>query len=159
MTEQTTIAPVRRSVTVAATPAEAFATFTTRMAAWWPLATHHLGEEPPIDVVVEPIAGGRWYERAAGGAEREWGRVLAYEPPGRILLAWHLDGTFAYDPDAERAADVEVTFAAVAGGTRVTLEHRGFERQNEGLRAAHAVAQEGGWSGILEGLVQLAGAA
>jgi len=84
-----TIAPVRRSVFVRATPERAFEVFTEQVASWWP-ASHSLLEHQ-VAVVVEPAEGGRWYERGPAGEECDWGRVLAYEPPRRLVLSWLLD--------------------------------------------------------------------
>jgi uncharacterized protein YndB with AHSA1/START domain len=80
-----------------------------------------------VAIVVEPRPGGRWFERDAEGAECEWGKVLAWEPPTRVLLGWQLNSRFAYDP--EFLTEVELTFAAATGGgSIVTLEHRNLER-------------------------------
>jgi uncharacterized protein YndB with AHSA1/START domain len=77
--------------------------------------------------VIEPFAGGRWFERDAEGGETSWGRVLAFEPPERLLLAWQLNSQFRYDPAFE--TEVELTFTpSDGGGSRVTLEHRNLER-------------------------------
>ena len=81
MTVQT-IEPVRRQITVNASQQTAFEVFTSRMASWWKPG-HHIGEKPFVDIVVEPRAGGRWFERDADGAECEWGSVLEWDPPGR----------------------------------------------------------------------------
>ncbi len=147
-----TVAPVTRGVAVARTPEEAFRVFTERMGEWWPLETHHIGEQPAQTAVIEPYAGGRWFERAADGTECDWGRVIAWEPPDRIVLGWHLGPDWKYDPDEATATEVEIRFTAERPGrTRVELEHRGFERlgdRAEELRAP--VASENGWSGLLE---------
>ncbi|MFI9011776.1 SRPBCC family protein [Actinosynnema sp. NPDC053489] len=142
---------VRRSVTVAAPPERAFEVFTAKFAAWWP-PTHHIGAAALADAVVEPFAGGRWFERGVDGSECDWGVVLAYEPPTRLVLSWHIDGDWSHDPDPARASEVEVTFTEVAGGTRVDLVHRGFERHAaSAARVRDGVAGEGGWTGILAG--------
>jgi hypothetical protein len=67
MTEQTTLS-ASTMVTVRATPERAFDVFTAGFATWWPLDSHHIGEQDAVDVVMEPHAGGRWYERAADGS-------------------------------------------------------------------------------------------
>ncbi|MBB5808765.1 uncharacterized protein YndB with AHSA1/START domain [Saccharothrix ecbatanensis] len=141
---------VRRSVTVAASPERAFEVFTAKFATWWP-PTHRIGATDIADVVVEPHEGGRWFERGVDGAECDWGAVLAYEPPDRLLLSWHLDGTWSYDPDPERASEVEVTFTAVDAGTLVELVHRGFDRHATPPGQVMArVSGEGGWGHILD---------
>ena len=144
-----TIAPVRRSVFVAVPPERAFRVFAEGFAGWWP-ASHSVLDAEQAGAYIEPAAGGRWYERGVDGKECDWGRVLAYEPPDRLLLSWHLDQEFEPDPDPSRAGEVEVTFTREGDGTRVVLEHRGFERRADGgAQVAESVAGEGGWSGLL----------
>ncbi len=118
--------PVRRSVTLKADPARAFEVFAAGMDRWWP-RTHSVGSSPQRRVVLEPVAGGRWYEIGEDGSECLWGKVLAYEPPARLLLAWQIDVDWRYDPSL--VTEVEVRFTPLAeGGTRVDLEHRDLER-------------------------------
>ncbi|GLY54549.1 SRPBCC family protein [Lentzea sp. NBRC 102530] len=142
---------VRRSVLVNAGADHAFKVFTEKFVTWWP-AAHHISDAALEDVVVEPRAGGRWYEVDQNGAECDWGRVKAWEPPSRLLLAWHLDGDWDYDPDPARASEVEITFTAEGDGTRVELVHRDFERHFvKPERVRDGVGGEGGWGGILLG--------
>ncbi|WP_434447847.1 SRPBCC family protein [Lentzea sp. E54] len=145
---------VRRSVLVNAGADHAFKVFTEKFVTWWPPA-NHIGEADLEDVVVEPREGGRWYEIGTDGAECDWGSVTAWEPPSRLLLAWHLDGDWAYDPDPARASEVEITFTPEGSGTRVELVHRGFERHfTRPDRVRDGVGGEGGWGGILLGFRQ-----
>ena len=142
---------VRRSVLVNAGADHAFKVFTEKFVTWWPPA-HHIGAAELKDVVVEPRDGGRWYEIGTDGAECEWGFVKAWEPPSRLLLAWHLNGDWDYDPDPERASEVEITFTPEDSGTRVELVHRGFERHfTKPEQVRTGVGGEGGWGGILLG--------
>ena len=93
------------------------------------------------NIVVEPKAGGRLFERDAQGNETDWGKVLAYEPPHRLLLGWQLTSSWKFDPDF--LTEVEVTFAAnKKGGTDVRLEHRNLERF--GAEAEKTAASLGG---------------
>ena len=108
---------IRKTVLVDFTPEEAFDLFTARVASWWPVRSHSYGGEDVTDVVIEPHVGGRVYEVTAAG-EQDWAAVLAWEPPGRLLLDWQIG-------DA-RGTEVEVTFEPEGPGTRVVLEHRGF---------------------------------
>jgi uncharacterized protein YndB with AHSA1/START domain len=140
-----TIAPVVKEVDVKAPPERAFALFTARMGAWWP-RTHSIGASPQVEVVVEPYAGGRWFERGEDGAECPWGRVLDWAPPRRLLLAWQIDAAFKYDPAFE--TELEITFTDLAPGTRVRLEHRNLERFGESA-AAFAETLGGGWPTIV----------
>lgn len=150
------IKPVVKSVSVRASPKRAFEAFTANMAQWWP-ASHHIGAAPFETVVIEPRVGGRWYERAADGAETNWGKVLAWNPPRRFVLAWQISADWAYDPDL--LSEVEVTFEphAADGTTTVTLEHRRLELL--GARAREmADAFDGGWLGIMQSFVDFVGA-
>lgn len=142
------IAPIVQTVDVRAAPARAFALFTERMADWWPRG-RTIAANPHVAIVVEPFAGGRWYERDADGTECGWGRVLAWEPPSRLLLGWQIDARWRYDPAFQ--TEVELTFAPLPeGGTRVRLEHRDLERFGADA-AAHADLLRGGWPGFLAG--------
>jgi uncharacterized protein YndB with AHSA1/START domain len=121
-----TIAPIVRKVTVKASPARAFELFCAHMERWWP-AGRTVGKQPHVAIVMEPRPGGRWFERDADGVETHWGKVLAWEPPSRLLLAWQLNSQWQYDP--QFLTEVELAFApADGGGTLVTLEHRDLER-------------------------------
>jgi len=120
-----TIAPVVTSVEVKAPPARAFEIFTGDIGRWWP-AGKTVAKTPHVNVVIEPRAGGRWYEIDAEGAVTPWGEVMAWEPPRRLLLGWRLNSRFTYDADF--LTEVELTFAPRGAGTLVTLEHRNLER-------------------------------
>ena len=97
------------------------------------------------------VRRGRWFERDADGNECNWGFVTEFEPPSRLLLAWHLGPEWGYDPDPEKATEVEITFTAVVDGTLVELEHRGFEKHGEtGAKMRDAVSAPGGWTDLLQ---------
>ena len=149
MTLQIQPAPVRRAVVVAATPERAFRIFADDIGRWWP-ASHHVGASAMKDAVIEPRAGGRWYEIDDDGSECDWGQVLAWEPPHRLVLAWQLDAAFRYDPGL--VTEVEVNFIPQPDGrTRVELEHRNLERYAEAAEAVRGqVGGPGGWPAILE---------
>ena len=151
------VEPVIRSVHVAATPARAFEVFSTGIGRWW-IPTHSIlpSKSPQASVTIEPRVGGRWYERGEDGSECDWGHVLAWEPPRRLVLAWQLDAQWEFDPAL--VTEVEVRFEpAPGGGTDVTLEHRCLERYGAGAEAARSgLASEGGWSGLLERYRQIA---
>src|SRR5581483_11251643 len=103
------VAPIRRTIDLAVEPARAFDVFTRHVRDWW-----------KADVVIEPRVGGRWYERCADGSESEWARVVAYEPPKRLLFNWHaFDGA---------PTEIEVRFDGPAPRrTNVNVTHRRFE--------------------------------
>jgi activator of Hsp90 ATPase-like protein len=146
---QITVAPVRKSVRVDAGAARAFDVFTAGLTRWWP-RTHHIGTAPMKEGVIEPRVGGRWYERGEDGSECEWGKVLVWEPPFRVVLAWHITPQFKYDPT--RFSEVEVRFIAEgAAATRVELEHRNLDRfgADEGAQMREKVAAPNGWTAIM----------
>jgi uncharacterized protein YndB with AHSA1/START domain len=149
MTE-TTVA-VRRSVTVNASPERAFDVFTAGFSTWWPLESHHIGATMATEVVIEPRSGGRWFERDADGNECDWGYVTEFEPPHRLRLTWHLTPEYTFDPDPDKASEIEISFTAADAGTLVEVEHRGFERRGEdGARTREAVSAPGGWADLLQ---------
>ena len=145
----TTIQPIRKQLTVRASPEKAFEVFTAGMGRWWN-AEYHIGTEPFATAVVEPREGGRWYERGTGGGECQWGRVLVWSPPERVVLDWQITGAWQFDPDLH--TELEVRFAAEGPAeTRVELEHRGLEALGEHAQSIRAVFDSpGGWSGLLD---------
>jgi uncharacterized protein YndB with AHSA1/START domain len=151
-----TPAAIRKTLTVRATPERAFEIFTDGFGRWWP-ATHSIGDAPFKTATIEPRVGGRWYSLTQDGVEHEWGDVLAWEPPARLVLAWRLNGEFTYDPAL--LTEVEIRFAAQADGqTRVDFEHRGLERLGAGAGADQIRSgMDQGWSLILENYTAAAG--
>ncbi len=141
-------APVRKSVLVQATPERAFEVFTARLGEWWP-RSHRIGPSEPQTWIIEPHAGGRWFERDVDGTECDFGRVLAWEPPHRLLLAWQLSADFKYVRDFE--TEVELRFTPEgARATRVELEHRHLERYGElAERVRERVGAPSGWGQVL----------
>ena len=139
-------AAIRKTFTLRATPERAFQVFTAGFGGWWP-RTHYVGDSPLTGAVIEPRAGGRWYERDARGRESEWGTVLSYEPPHRLLLGWGFNADFKYDQNL--LTEVELSFTAnAAGGTEVRLEHRNLERF--GADAAKVASRVGGgWQALM----------
>jgi uncharacterized protein YndB with AHSA1/START domain len=115
------VAPVRKRIRVNADPARAFDIFTGAMKTWWP-ARHSINGSPIADIVLEPRVGGRWFERGEDGSECQWGQVLAWEPPSRLVLAWQISTAWRFDPDL--VTEVEVRFSDDNGGALVELEHR-----------------------------------
>lgn len=140
-------APVVKRLLVEADVSRAFEAFTANIGRWWPRA-HSTASAPQADVIIEPHLGGRWYERAIDGSEWEWGKVLVWEPPAHLVLAWQLNADFRYDPSL--ITEVELRFTALASGqTQVDFEHRFLERMGE--RAAETRDKfDSGWPGILE---------
>ena len=148
---ESTLAAVRREILVHVPQQRAFTVFTERFDSWWPRG-HHIGGSDMREAVLEPRAGGRWYERSVDGSECDWGRVLAWEPPGRVVLSWAITPQWGVEPDPARASEIEVTFEPEGdAATRVRLEHRHLERHGDGAAEMRdAVSREGGWGGLLE---------
>jgi uncharacterized protein YndB with AHSA1/START domain len=139
-----TIEPVVVAVEVRRGVEEAFAVFTNEIASWWPVADHSVEADKVEAVVLEGRVGGRLYERRRDGGESDWGRVVAWEPPSRLVLSW--------SPNPERSAttEVEVRFTALeADHTRVELEHRGWEQLGD-LAAEIRDNYREGWPGVLD---------
>jgi uncharacterized protein YndB with AHSA1/START domain len=140
---------VKKTLHVKATPERAFDVFTRQMTAWWPLKTHKIGKADAKEAVVEPFVGGRWFERGVDGSECNWGRVLAWDPPKRLLLTWDITADWQYDE--KLATEVEVRFIAENGGTRVELEHRLLHKFGARAHEMAAIFESpGGWGGMLE---------
>jgi uncharacterized protein YndB with AHSA1/START domain len=149
-TDQTASAPVTKSITVNASPARAFRVFTNGFDSWWP-RTHHIGKSPMKKAIVEGKAGGRCYTEQEDGTECDWGRVIVWEPPRRLVLAWQITHEWGYQPDLAQSSEVEVRFTPEGVGTRVDLEHRHLERHGAGGAAVRtAVDSPNGWGGLLQ---------
>jgi uncharacterized protein YndB with AHSA1/START domain len=118
----------------------------------------HILQAELAEMVFEPRQGGHVYDRGADGNECRWARVLAYEPPSRVVISWDIDTRWQLEADLEKTSEVEVRFVAEAADrTRVELEPRGLERHGEGWEQIRdAVGSPGGWS---RGLRQFAEAA
>jgi uncharacterized protein YndB with AHSA1/START domain len=140
------VAPVRKSIVVKAPQKHAFDVFAAGFDSWWP-KSHHIGRSEMKRAVIEPAEGGRWYEKGEDGSECDWGRVLAWEPPSRLVLSWHINAKF--QPDQSVHSEVELRFTAEnEQTTRVELEHRITAPDAETLRAA--VDSPQGWGSLLE---------
>jgi uncharacterized protein YndB with AHSA1/START domain len=146
---------VRKSIVVEAPLAHVFAVFTEKHDAWWPRA-HHIGSRETFTAVLEPRVGGRWFERGDDGSECPWGRVLAWEPPHRVVLSWDIGAD--WKPDPNLATEVEVNFTAEgAERTRVELEHRKLERYGDKAEMMRAMFDSpGAWIDTLRAMGQLA---
>jgi uncharacterized protein YndB with AHSA1/START domain len=140
--------PVRYEVVVEAPQEKAFRVFTEGMNNWWS-RTHKIGKGALKTAVLEPRVNGRWYEIDDDGSQCEWGKVLVWEPPRRLVLAWQINGQWQFDP--ELVTEVEVVFRAEGPGrTRVELEHRNLDRFGAAAEAIRkAFSAPDGWPGLL----------
>jgi uncharacterized protein YndB with AHSA1/START domain len=133
---------IRKSVPVRCAPDKAFRIFTREIGRWWPLDKgFSYGGERAKEIFLDDRAGGRMYERLTDGTEFEIGRVTRCDPPHLILFTWK-------SPDWEAATEVEVRFSAAADGTRVELEHRGWEAGPKMGESGKRMAR--GWDAVLE---------
>lgn len=149
--QRITAAPIHKILRVSVPPERAFQIFAGAMGRWW-LKSHSLLRSPQVDVVIEPRAGGRWYEIGEDGSEQDWGKVVAWEPPHRLLLDWQLTGEWTYDRDFHTS--IEVRFSPDGDGTLVVFEHRDLDRYGEKADEQRA-GMDGGWSELLNGFDQL----
>jgi uncharacterized protein YndB with AHSA1/START domain len=131
---------VRAQVVVDASLERAFSVFTEGFGRFKP-PEHNLLAVEIAETVFEPRVGGYLYDRGVDGSECRWARVLAYEPPHRVVLSWDISPQWQLESDLEKTSEVEVLFVAEAPErTRVELEHRNLERHGEG------------WEGMREGV-------
>jgi len=130
--------PLRFEFTVGCPVERAFSLWAEQTTRWWPQG-HSVSAEQGLTVRFEPRAGGRIFERTPAGDEHDWGEVVAWEPPRRLVYLWHLRF------DRSDATEVEVRFAPHEHGTAVTIVHRGWER----LGAERRERNRRGWGGVL----------
>jgi len=150
-----TIEPVRKQVVVHVSQERAFEVFTSGIDRWWP-REHHIGASPLKRAVLETRAGGRWYSESQDGSECDVGKVLSWEPPKRLVLAWQINGQWQYDPTF--LTELEVTFTAEGSRqTRVQIEHRNLERFGAVAAALRAQLDDPrGWAASLAGFARVA---
>ena len=155
--QRITAAPIRKTLRVRAPQQRAFEVFIGSMHIWWP--KEHSLLQARKDIVVERQAEGRWYEVSEDGTVQQWGKVLAWDEPERIVLAWQLNADFAYDPNL--LTEVEISFHPEGAETRVEFEHRHLDRMGaEGLAklAEMEMSMDEGWGQILGLYAEMASA-
>jgi uncharacterized protein YndB with AHSA1/START domain len=159
VTTQIADTAVRTSIVVDAPQQLAFDVFTQDMGGWWP-PDHHILEGELAEMVFELRAGGRIYDVGVDGSECQWARVLAFEPPGRVVISWDITTEWKLETDLARTSEVEVRFVAEGPErTRVELEHRHLDRHGEGWQNLRgAVGSPGGWQGGLQRFAEHLGA-
>lgn len=145
--QNSAIPPIRKKIQVAAVPEHAFEIFTTGMTKWWPRCM--MAGDDREKIVIEPKVGGRWMEISTNGTEHDWGSVLIWDPPQRVVFRWQVDLETKFDPSLK--TEVEIRFDPVDGqATLVSLEHRNLE--GYGVRANEAAAMfdsPNAWVGLL----------
>jgi uncharacterized protein YndB with AHSA1/START domain len=138
--------PVRKQVVVDVPLAQAFKAFTERLGDFKP-PEHNLLSVPIVETVFEPFVGGNIIDRGEDGSECRWARVLAFDPPDRVVFSWDISPQWQIVTDPEEASEVEVTFVAeTPERTRVELEHRHLDRHGPGWPAVRdGVDTDQGW--------------
>jgi uncharacterized protein YndB with AHSA1/START domain len=147
---------VRKVAHVQAAQAVAWRVFTEKMGTWWPLANCKIGAARAVDAVIEPFVGGRWYELGEDGSTCDWGQVLFWDPPSRLVLSWDISAD--WKPDANLKTEVELRFIAEGmNSTRVELEHRHLDRYGDRRdEIRHIFDTEGDWGHFLQMFAQAA---
>jgi uncharacterized protein YndB with AHSA1/START domain len=137
---------VRRQIVVDTSIDRAFAVFVERFGDIKP-PEHNLLGAPITETRFEPRVGGHIYDRAADGTECRWARVLAYEPPDRVVFSWDISPQWQLETDEAKASEVEVRFVAESPErTRVELEHRNLDRHGPGWESVRdGVGEDQGW--------------
>jgi uncharacterized protein YndB with AHSA1/START domain len=143
---QAPAAVVRKDIVVDAPIERAFSVFTERLGDFKP-PEHNLLQSPIAATVFEPRVGGHIYDRAVDGTECRWARVLAYEPPTRVVFSWDIGPTWQLESEPDNTSEVEVRFHADGPHrTRVELEHRNLDRHGPGWEAVRdGVDGDDGW--------------
>jgi uncharacterized protein YndB with AHSA1/START domain len=133
--------PIRKEILVEAPQERAFRVFTEKFDVWWP-RDHHIGKAEMKTAVLECKQDGRFYEQSVDGTECNWGKVLVWEPPRRLVLAWQISSQWQYDPNL--LTEVEITFTQEGPKrTRVELEHRNLERFGDAAQSMREMMGRG----------------
>jgi uncharacterized protein YndB with AHSA1/START domain len=146
MTHSATTTTVRRQILVNAPISEAFKVFTERFGHFKP-REHNLLQAAIAETVFEPRVGGNIYDRAVDGSECRWARILAFEPPNRVVFTWDISPRWQIETNSDLTSEVEVRFfVETPERTRVELEHRNLDRHGYGWESVRdGVDNEAGW--------------
>ena len=158
MSTQAADTSVRQAIVVEAPIERAFKVFTEDFGKFKP-AEHNLLRVPIAETVFEPRVGGHIYDRGEDGSECRWARVLAYDPPNRVVLSWDISPRWQVETDPDKASEWEVRFTAeTPNRTRVEIEHRHLERHGDGWESVRdGVAGDQGWPLYLRRFAELVG--
>ena len=142
---QATATVVRKQIVVEAPIERAFSVFTDRFGDFKP-PEHNLLQVPIAETVFESKVGGHIYDRGVDGSVCRWARVLAFEPPDRVVFSWDISPQWQIETEPENTSEVEIRFIAeTPHRTRVEFEHRNIDRHGPGWPALDAVAGGEGW--------------
>ena len=156
MSIRVSTAPIKHSIVVEASIERAFKVFTEDFGSFKP-PEHNLLAVPIAETVFEPRVGGSIYDRGIDGSECRWGRVLAFDPPNRVLLSWDISPRWQIETDPSKTSEWEVRFIAeTPSRTRLELEHRHLERHGEGWEGVrNSVDSDQGWPLYLRRYIKL----
>ena len=151
MTTPAEATSVRHEIVVDAPIDRAFSVFTEDFGSFKP-PEHNMLSVDIAETVFEPRVGGHLYDRGIDGSECRWARVLAYEPPNRVVISWDISPQWQIETDLEKTSEIEVRFISeTPERTRIELEHRNLDRHGDGWDAVRAgVDSEGGWPTYLQ---------
>jgi uncharacterized protein YndB with AHSA1/START domain len=146
---------LRTSMVVDAPIELAFSVFTEGIGSWFP-PEYNLLDVEIAERVFEPRVGGQVYDRGTDGSECQWARVLAYEPPNRVVISWDISPHWQIESDPAKTSEVEVHFSSEGQDrTRVELEHRKIERHGDGWQSLRdTLGSDNGWPGCLRRFVE-----
>lgn len=146
---------VKKHIVVETSQQRAFRVFTDGIDRWWP-RDHHIGASPLERMILEPYPGGRWYSICKDGSQVEVGKVVAWQPPVRVVLAWQITASWQYDPSF--STEIEVGFFAEGPRrTRVELEHKQLERYGAEAEAVKQTFEaDDAWAASLAGFARAA---
>jgi uncharacterized protein YndB with AHSA1/START domain len=155
MSSQAADTTVRTSIVVDAPLERAFSVFTDGIGKWFP-SEYNLLDTEIVERVFEPRVGGHVYDRGADGSECHWARVLAYEPPTRVVISWDISPQWQIETDPAKTSEVDVRFVPESEQrTRVELEHRNIDRHGDGWEQTRdSVGGDGGWPGCLRSFAE-----
>jgi uncharacterized protein YndB with AHSA1/START domain len=157
MSTQAAATTVRSSIVVETPIERAFSVFTEDFGSFKP-REHNMLQVEIAETVFEPRVGGHLYDRGVDGSECRWARVLAYEPPERVVFSWDISPHWQIETDPEKTSEVEVRFVAeTPERTRVELEHRNLDRHGAGWEGVRdGVAADQGWPLYLQRFAEVA---
>lgn len=143
MSTETTTTEVTTGVEVDASLAHAFHVFTAEIGSWWD-KDHHILQAPLAEMVFEPYVGGHIIDRGTDGSECRWSRVLAYEPPHRVVFSWDINLQWQVETDPAKASEIEIAFSELSPTrTHVQLTHRHLDRHGEGWEGMRDAVSSG----------------
>ena len=143
MSTNTATTEVIREIEVNASAAHAFHVFTEEIGTWWD-KDHHILQAPLAEMVFEPFVGGHIIDRGTDGSECRWSRVLAYDPPNRVVFSWDISLQWQVETDPAKASEIEIAFTELTPTrTHVQLTHRHLDRHGEGWEGMRDAVSSG----------------